>query len=249
MAYRRKYEAAMPSDVYNHLELALNSSVKPITMPVRIGEIIETWANQPNYPLIRVVRTGPRHLQVFQEPFQLNRSKINETDSRSWWVPLKVAAQSNFDKSKLIQLSTWLGPSESKIIELPISMTTNNWFLLNPQQIGYYRVNYDSHNWNALKKLLNSSDYQIIPTTKRAALIDDSFNLARAGYEKYELPLNLIQYIIREKEYEPWIAACRAILFLNDKLKNKPHVHKIFQVNIYVNKYYDPVLICFSTTC
>ena len=40
---------------------------------------------------------------------------------------------------------------------MPQHQDTDGWFLLNVQQYGYYRVNYDRHNWNALINQLNKS--------------------------------------------------------------------------------------------
>lgn len=52
------------------------------------------------------------------------------------------------------------------------------WIIGNVQQKGYYRVNYDLRNWEALISQLNS-DHRVIPTKNRAQIIDDAFNLGR----------------------------------------------------------------------
>lgn len=45
---------------------------------------------------------------------------------------------------------------------------------------GYYRINYDEPNWQALVGVMQSSPSSI-PVLNRAQLVDDSFNLARNG--------------------------------------------------------------------
>ncbi|XP_078360662.1 aminopeptidase N-like [Oculina patagonica] len=40
----------------------------------------------------------------------------------------------------------------------------------------------------------------------RAGLIADAFNLARGGYIKYTVPLNITKYLAKEDEYVPWAA-------------------------------------------
>ena len=42
-------------------------------------------------------------------------------------------------------------------VAMPQHQDTDGWFLLNVQQYGYYRVNYDRHNWNALVNQLSKS--------------------------------------------------------------------------------------------
>ena len=52
------------------------------------------------------------------------------------------------------------------------------WIVGNVRQFGYYRVNYDQQNWQALMDQLKS-DHHVISVKNRAQIIDDSFNLGR----------------------------------------------------------------------
>ncbi|KAK7498964.1 hypothetical protein BaRGS_00009773, partial [Batillaria attramentaria] len=63
-------------------------------------------------------------------------------------------------------------------IQLADRDDTDGWILANIQQYGYYRVNYDPQNWNALIKQL-IKDHTVIPPVNRAQIIDDAWNLAR----------------------------------------------------------------------
>lgn len=163
----------------------------------------------------------------------------NDVSNNSWWVPLKImtptytqlifgAEQYLEDKFDTEISSTWLKPNETRLIELYENIT-NSWYLLNPNQFGYYRVNYDACNWKALKKLLRSS-CNILTGVTRAALIDDAFNLARSSLQNYELPLSLAKYLRQEEDYEPWVAATRAFLLLHKKLRDRTDVQLDFQV-------------------
>ena len=40
---------------------------------------------------------------------------------------------------------------------LPPQTDTNGWIVANPMQYGYYRVNYETQNWNALINQLNTA--------------------------------------------------------------------------------------------
>lgn len=87
-------------------------------------------------------------------------------------------------------------------------MDERSWLLANINQTGYFRVNYDLHNWKLLIQQLHSGHqvpphslpvascltscfpfsslmkpayrfFQVISVGNRAGLIDDAFNLAR----------------------------------------------------------------------
>lgn len=79
---------------------------------------------------------------------------------------------------------------------------------------GYYRVNYDNQNWNAIIDELNDGNFASIHKLNRAQLLDDSFNLARHGYLDFSLALNLIKYLHRETDLIPLTAGFKAIEFL-----------------------------------
>ena len=52
-----------------------------------------------------------------------------------------------------------------------------DWMIVNPQQYGFYRVNYPSEYW---QKIIDqqTSDHTVIDELNRAQIIDDAFNLA-----------------------------------------------------------------------
>lgn len=197
-----------------------------------MGEIIESWASQPNYPLIRASVTKSNELSLLQQVFKFNCSTdIGKNNSRYWWIPVKVNYASGDYGYVIDQELHWLGPeNKTKEVKFESKIAEDGWYVLNPRQIGYYRVDYDLHNWEALVNLLDSEEFKLLTGTTRAALIDDAFNLARAGIRDYSLPLELAAYLHREDEYVPWVAACRAIKLLNHALKDRPFVARIFKV-------------------
>jgi hypothetical protein len=64
-------------------------------------------------------------------------------------------------------------------IEIPYSSRNNDqWILANLNFMGYYRVNYDKQNWFKIVQQLKH-DHRVFTPVERAALIYDSFTLAR----------------------------------------------------------------------
>ncbi|XP_031674875.1 thyrotropin-releasing hormone-degrading ectoenzyme-like, partial [Oncorhynchus kisutch] len=105
-------------------------------------------------------------------------------------------------------------------------MDDDMWLLGNINQTGYFRVNYDLHNWRLLIGQL-MTNAEIISVGNRAGLIDDVFNLARAGYLPQNVPLQIICYLPQEREFLPWHAASRSLYQL-DKLLDRTEDYSLF---------------------
>lgn len=92
------------------------------------------------------------------------------------------------------------------------------WVIFNKQEKGFYRVNYDTENWNLLINALKSENYQIISNMNRAQLIDDALSLARAGNLSYSIVFSLLDYLTNETDYIPLTAFVKNVGFLNNLL-------------------------------
>lgn len=140
-------------------------------------------------------------------------SKRNQSldDTSSWYIPLNFATASNpnFDDTRITNY--FRNGEDRYLINVPSQFDDGQWFIFNKQQLGYYRVNYDLQNWNAISAVLNSDNYNQIHVLNRAQLIDDCLSFADGGYLSYDVLLNLLPYLEREIEYTPWYAADRFI--------------------------------------
>lgn len=86
--------------------------------------------------------------------------------------------------------------------------------------LGFYRVNYDTHNWKLLIYQLRTSSSQI-PVATRGQLIDDAFALAESGLINYTIAFDLVKYLyITEPNYIPWYAALRNMEELRTIISN-----------------------------
>lgn len=95
--------------------------------------------------------------------------------------------------------------------------------------IGFYRVNYDLKNWNLLIAELQSHP-KMIHVLNRAQLIDDSFNLARAGELSYSVPFSLISYLEKEDDYIPWYSVISSMTYLVERSRSCSHTGPQVQV-------------------
>ena len=89
--------------------------------------------------------------------------------------------------------------------------------VVNVQQTGFYRVNYDDNNWSLIASRL-ATDPASVHRVNRAQLLDDAFNLARAGQLDYTIPLSLTEYLAHEDDYIPWSTTFRALGYINSMI-------------------------------
>ncbi|XP_071548247.1 aminopeptidase N-like isoform X2 [Panulirus ornatus] len=207
-----KYDNAEQDDLWRHLtEAAHEDGTLPDDLTVKI--IMDTWTLQMGYPVIKVVRSPDgTSATVSQERFLMLR-KENSTDTHEyrWWVPLTYTTEDdpNFNNT---QAQVWMKDSEAQLT-IPSLPSKEQWVIFNPQETGYYRVNYDDHNWELLIHQL-FTNHRVISTINRAQIIDDAMNLAKAGHLSYRAALHLCTYLPREAEYLPWEAALNNFDFL-----------------------------------
>jgi aminopeptidase N len=100
--------------------------------------------------------------------------------------------------------------NEAQELTIPINnFDLSYWYVFNKQQLGYYRVNYDTTNWKSLSYALNSNEYSKIHIMNRVQLIDDSFALAQGGYIDLTVAYDILKYLDREDDFFPWYTCYR----------------------------------------
>ncbi|XP_047490104.1 aminopeptidase N-like [Penaeus chinensis] len=204
------YDAAAQDDLWEFLTEAAHED-DTLAADVSVKDIMDTWTLQTGYPVVKVERDAAgTSATVTQERFLLLPSASGRSDA-SWWVPLTVTSQDAPDFSQT-RPSSWL-PASASSTSLSGLPSADAWILLNLQQTGYFRVNYDANNWELLTKQLADA-HEAIHVTNRAQVMDDALNLARAGQLPYETALGLTPYLAQEKEYTPWEAAMSSLSYI-----------------------------------
>lgn len=212
------YDAAEQDDLWEFLTEAAHED-DSLAADVSVKDIMDTWTLQTGYPVVKVERDAAgTSATVTQERFLLLASASGRSDA-SWWVPLTVTSQDAPDFGQT-RPSAWLpaGASSTSLGGLP---SADAWVLLNLQQTGYFRVNYDANNWELLSKQLADA-HEVIHVTNRAQVMDDALNLARAGQLPYTTALGLNEYLAKEAEYVPWRAALNNLDYLDTMLSATP---------------------------
>lgn len=197
-----QYGNAEVKDLWAHLQQGVNEDGGFI----QVAEFMDTWSNQVGYPVISInTSTGA----VSQQHFLLNQTSNYDL---LWHVPITVLKAGARPTKVLLTDS---GPD----LKPDFRAVGNQWVLANLNCNGYYRVNYNPENWERLLRQMETNVHAI-PVINRGQLIDDAFNLARAGHVNVTLALNMTRYLKGEVEYIPWESALRNFdyfLFMFDR--------------------------------
>ncbi|TKC37691.1 hypothetical protein EI555_006072, partial [Monodon monoceros] len=108
----------------------------------------------------------------------------------------------------------------------------NTFLKINPDHIGFYRVNYEVSTWEWIATNL-SLNHKYFSSADRASLIDDAFALARAQLLNYKEALNLTKYLKMEEEFLPWQRVISAVTYIismfEDDKELYPMIEKYFR--------------------
>ncbi|XP_064596449.1 aminopeptidase N-like [Liolophura sinensis] len=179
-------------------------------VPVR--DILATWLFQMNYPVVTVKRSANHSITVSQKRFVLyEKEEESETFSSpygyKWDIPFTFTTNlvKDFNTSRTTLL--WWNEEEVEICDsklIPV-WSNNSWVIGNVRQVGFYRVNYEADNWDALIGQLKE-DHVVFSVENRAQIVNDVWNFVRSGLLDAETALNASQYLQAEESYIPWRA-------------------------------------------
>ncbi|XP_017554975.2 aminopeptidase N-like [Pygocentrus nattereri] len=194
------YGNTVYTDLWGNLQEVVDSD-PAVNLPASVTEIMNRWILQMGYPVVTIdTQTG----RISQEHFLLDSESEPDRPSLynyEWFVPIK------WMKNGTVMGQHWL--LEKTATHEPMR-TNSEWVLANVNVSGFYRVNYDSQNWQRLISQL-TSDHSVIPVINRAQILDDAFKLARAKIISITVALSITKYLSEEREYMPWESAIKKL--------------------------------------
>lgn len=186
-----KYQNAQTVDLWNALE---EVSRQPVT------EIMNTWTSQMGYPVISVTsEIGHNGLTInlSQERFVYDNILGNQSSPQmQWQVPVRVLVPKEDQSS-----STSIVSESKSSVTLPGISAHPQWFKLNPDQTGFFRVNYTSTDW---QNLIPGIESQILSATDRLGIQNDAYALSKAGLLPVTQFLSLANAYKSESDASVW---------------------------------------------
>lgn len=212
---RHLYSTATQKDLWKALGEQMAEDRIPLPVNTTLGDIMSTWTDQMGYPYVEINRDYERNtLRIHQHQFLFDAEAQPSKSPHNyrWAIPLKMKSPS-VASSEI----NWFSQKE---MTMSIGIPTNEWILVNPDLVGFFRTNYDRENWKRLIQQLRT-DHHTFSVVERAGLVDDVLNLARASKQissflphapppllidvlSASLVFDLLKYSGAEEEYIVW---------------------------------------------
>ena len=161
-----EYGNARTQDLWAALE---EESGLPVT------SIMDSWVKQTGYPVLEVQtdrRGDGLEVSLTQERFVYDRLMGDEEPNPEvWQVPVSISAPGAAAASTVME-------NREAVLTVPSSAPASDWYKVNADQTGFFRVNYTSDDWQRLAPAINRLE---LPATDRLGIQNDAYALSRAG--------------------------------------------------------------------
>lgn len=200
------------------------SEVFPTSNGITIEEFFDSWTLQRGYPILQVRRLG-NSLHFNQVIFS---PRDNWNGTMGFVIPISVYGESEAPTAlNRTSPSLWLRPDDmNSTIEL---VTLSRWFLVNNQRTAYCRVIYDDVNYKLLRLEMLHGNLSNIGGVTRGQIVDDMMFLARHNLIRYDLAVDMLEYLKRESDYVAWMGTERELVYLERNLRFTT-AHDLFRV-------------------
>ena len=208
-----EYGNARTQDLWQALE---DESGLPVTT------IMDSWVKQMGYPVLRVQadrRAEDVHLTLTQERFVYDRLLGDEEpNAEVWQVPVSVSGPG------VATASTVMGDKDIALA-LPVGRPDRDWYKVNSDQTGFYRVNYSSQDWQRLAPAISAQE---LPATDRLGIQNDAYALSRGGLLPITQFLELAGSYVGETDASVWSDLASNLRDIEQLIAGEP-VHPAYQ--------------------
>lgn len=207
---RHSYQNARTTDLWTALEEA---SGQPV------NAIMGSWTGQTGYPVLDVAASpsdGGLALEVRQERFVYDSilgEDSGDDEEQVWPVPLTVTAAGAPVTARLVNAA-----SDTVPVAAP---SEPDWFKVNPDQTGFYRVNYTDIDRERLATVVAD---RALPATDRLGIQNDAYALSRAGLLPVTRFLSLAESYQDETDASVWSDLATNLREIESMISEEPYL-------------------------
>ncbi|XP_032687737.1 glutamyl aminopeptidase-like [Odontomachus brunneus] len=165
-------------------EVYLEKYIKKCT----IKEIMNSWLTEAHHLEMHFIRDYNKETVMYNPMYPNNAFNFK----------MPITFRTNL---KFYFTVFWCGRNDINIFR---GINSNYFFLVNTEQVGYYRVNYDSRNWLLLAEYLQSANSTPIAVLNRAQIVNDAFYFTTFWKMESQLFFDVIKFLNEESNYIVW---------------------------------------------
>ncbi|KAL7907803.1 peptidase family M1 domain-containing protein [Trichoderma velutinum] len=176
--YLRRH--AYGNAVTNNLWNALSEVSK-----VEVRHFVQPWIQNTGFPVVSIEENGD-HITVRQTRFLSTGDVISEDDTTVWWLPLSLEDISGSQNTSSITLA-----QKENIFNV-----NKDFYIINADAIGFYKVNYPPERLSIIASQLNQ-----LSTEDKIFIISSAADMAFAGLRNTAAMLDLLKAFTNETHY------------------------------------------------
>ncbi|KAL1923030.1 uncharacterized protein VTP21DRAFT_9406 [Calcarisporiella thermophila] len=155
-----------------------------------VGKFMDLWTKQIGHPVLTVTQPTPNKIHVKQNRF-LSTGDVQPSDDHNlWWVPLRVHLSNK-------EMLNMILSEREETFDLGRELSSDDFFKLNHQHTGVYRVDYTPEH---LARLAEAARQGLLEAGDRTGLLSDTGALVMSGYTRTSTLLHLMQGYENEED-------------------------------------------------
>ncbi len=182
-----------------------------------VSEVMNSWVQQTGFPVLDISKKNSK-LSLSQSRFLFEHiNSAPHKDTTVWHIPVKIST------GKENHIATTLMDTANSTIQ--ISDNSNDWYKVNPEQTGFYRVRYATEDLSRLETAVRNKE---LGAKDRLGLQGDAYALCKAGYTSPKTFLSLAESYSNETDAPVLSDLATSLRGLDNLIHEQPY-HKQYQ--------------------
>ncbi|XP_032687739.1 thyrotropin-releasing hormone-degrading ectoenzyme-like [Odontomachus brunneus] len=188
----RNYVHARENDVWTILEEAHSLKFESDST---VKQIMNTWLTTKHHPEMFI----QRDYQKWSAACISYMARTIEGNPK-WIIPVNYIIESSYDSYNISEV-LWLKWGQVKNIT---AISGDDFLIVNAEQTGFYRVNYDNRNWLLIWSYLQKNNFSHIPPINRAQLLNDAYYFTITSQLDPYIFTNITKYLTLDTDFVAW---------------------------------------------
>ncbi|XP_032687674.1 thyrotropin-releasing hormone-degrading ectoenzyme-like isoform X2 [Odontomachus brunneus] len=212
----RKYVNERTKNIWSILEEAYSIRNMAHDTSNTIKEVMNTWLTKTHHAELLVERYYDKRRPV---TYLSLYARINHNE---WIIPVNYFTEMTYMSSNTLDVMwhDWCYLNSTlKAGYDDMHIPIDNFLIVNVEQSGYYRVNYDDRNWMLLSTHMQKNNTPHIPPLTRAQLINDAYYFVTVREISASIFVEVTKHLKRDTDFIAWYPMFNILLDMSPYFK------------------------------